>query len=103
MYLFSKNRKLNMLKSYNQITENNISDLTNVKLSEFLFNIVNKDGYNIEASMRQKVFDGSKLTLKKENYDMNYLESGYLAEKALTQSIGQKLTKKIIILYFQSI
>ena len=43
-----------MLKSYNQITENNISDLTNVKLNEFLFNIVKKDGYNIEASMRKK-------------------------------------------------
>ena len=97
MYLFSKiEKKLNMLKSYNQITENNINELTNVKLNEFLFNIVNKDGYNIETTEKHKEFDGSKLTLKKENYDMNYFENLNIwnKKKTLTQPIGQKLTKK---------
>ena len=97
MYLFSKiEKKLNMMKSYNQITENNINELTNVKLNEFLFNIVNKEGYNIETSEKHKEFDGSKLTLKKENYDMNYFENLNIwnKKKTLTQPIGQKLTKK---------
>ena len=98
MYLFSKIEKdLNMLKSYNQITDNNISNLTNVKLNEFLFNIVNKSVYDIETSQnKKKEFDGSKLTLKKEIYDMNYFENLNIWNKkqTLTQSIGQKLTKK---------
>ena len=76
MYLFSKTeKKLNMLNSYNEITENNISDITNVKLNEFLFNIVSKEDYNIEASEKQKQFNGTKLTLKKEIYDMDYFEN----------------------------
>ena len=41
MYLFSKiEKKLNMLKSYNKITENNISELTNLKLNEFPIQIL---------------------------------------------------------------
>ena len=97
MYLFSKTeKKLNMLNSYNEITENNISDLTNVKLNEFLFNIVSKEDYNLEASEKQKQFNGTKLTLKKEIYDMDYFENLNIWNKnhTLTQSIGQKLTKK---------
>ena len=85
-----------MLNSYNEITENNISDITNVKLNEFLFNIVSKEDYNLEASEKQKQFNGTKLTLKKEIYDMDYFENLNIWDKnhTLTQSIGQKLTKK---------
>ena len=97
MYLFSKiNKKLDLMVSYNEITENDITELTSTKVNEFLYNIVEKGFDSIDSIERKDSFKNKDtLTLKKEVYNLDDFENLIWNKKLnITHSIGQKLTIK---------
>ena len=100
MYLFSKiNKKLDFMVSYNEITENDITELTSTKVNEFLYNIVETGFDSVDSIERKNSFFKNKnnaLTLKKEIYNLDDFENLPIWNKKLniTQSISQKLTIK---------